>query len=288
MATIAFLGTGTMGREMAFNLLKAKHRVTVFNRTADAAKSLVDAGARAAPTAAAAAADADFVVAMVSDDDASREVWLGPDGVLAGGPKAGAIAIESSTLSRDWVLELDAALGKVGLRFIDCPVTGGPDGARQGRLTLLAGGDAATLDAARPMLAAYGSRIVHFGPVGAGTAYKLIVNLMGAAQATALAEGLLVAERAGLDLKKVGEALRSGTVASPLVKYLTERMVESNHDDVYFSARLRCKDATYGLKLAAEVGQAMPTSQAAAEIFETTVSKGLGEKNSSIVIETLR
>jgi 3-hydroxyisobutyrate dehydrogenase len=288
MVKIAFLGTGIMGREMVLKLLEARHDVTVYNRTAARAKPLVKAGAKQAPTPAAAAAAADFVISMVSDDEASRGVWLGPDGVLAGKPKPNAIAVESSTLSRGWILELDEILRKEGLRFIDCPVTGGSDGARQGTLTLLAGGDAATLHEAAPVLAAYSNRVIHFGPVGTGTVYKLIVNLMGAAQATALAEGLLLAESAGLDLETVGEALRTGTVASPLVKYLTDRMVRKDHDDVYFSARLRYKDAAYGLELAAELGRAMPTSAVGTEIFGMALSKGLGEKNSSVVIETLR
>lgn len=288
MTKIAFLGTGVMGREMALRLIEAGHAVTVFNRTAEKARPLTAAGAAQAETPAAAAADAEFIISVVGDDEASRRVWLGADGVLAGKPRPGAIAVESATVSRGWVIELETALRRAGLRFIDCPVTGGPDGARRGALTLLAGADPATLDAARATLAAYSDRIIHFGPPGAGTAYKVIVNLMGAVQAAALAEGLLVAERAGLDLETVAEALRTGSVASPLVSYLTERMVAGNHDDVYFSARWRNKDAAYGLRLGAELNQAMPTSAAAARVFETALEKGLGDKNSSVVIEALR
>ena len=265
MAKIAFLGVGAMGREMALNLLKAGHRVSVYNRTAAKAKPLIDAGASPAATPAEAAAGADFIISIVGDNDASRSVWLGPDGVASGVLKPGAVAVESSTLSREWVMELDGALRKKGLRFIDCPVTGGPDGARAGTLTLLVGADKDTLEEAWPVLSAYAKRYIHFGQVGAGTAYKVLVNLIGAVQGAALAEGMAVAERAGLDLKKVGEALCSGAVASPHVKYMVERIVKGDHDDVYFSTRWRRKDADYGLRLAA----------------------GLGKKTSSVIFDLL-
>lgn len=285
---VAFIGAGTMGKEMVLNLLKAGYEVTVYNRTTDKAKFLIDAGAKQKATPAAAARDADFIISMVSDDTASREIWIGPNGVLLGKPKSNAIAIESSTLSYGWTLKLCEILNKSGLRFIDCPVTGGPDGAREGTLTLLVGAEKEALDKARPLLSAYSRRIIHFGQPGFGMAYKLIVNLIGAVQAVALAEGWLVAERAGLDLGKVKDALSTGAVASPHVKYLVERMFEDNHDDIYFKTRWRHKDAAYGLKLGMEMGQYMPTSTAAEKVFKKAVSIGFGDKNSSIIIDVLR
>jgi 3-hydroxyisobutyrate dehydrogenase len=288
MPTVALLGTGLMGREMALRLLGAGHRVTVYNRTPARARALVEAGATLAPTPAAAVRAAEAVVSVVADDTASRAVWLGPAGALAGSPAPGAIAVESATVSRAWVRELAVAVRAAGLGFLDGPVTGGPDGARAGSLTVLAGGDAATLRAAWPVLSAYAARAVHLGPVGCGTAYKLVVNLMGAAQATALAEGLLVAERLGLDMARVAEALCGGAVASPLVRHLVGRMLADDHDDVYFAAMHRLKDARYGLALAREVGQATPTLRAAAAVFERAVGGGAGAKNSSVVIDVLR
>ncbi len=288
MANIAFLGTGVMGREMASRLIGAGHEVCVYNRTAAKTEPLVAAGARSAPTPAEAACGAEFIISMVGDDAASRRIWLGADGVLAGHPGAGAIAVESSTLSRDWILELDRAVTEAGLGFIDCPVTGGPDGAHEGRLILLVGAAPETLDRARDVFSAYSDRIIHFGGVGQGAAYKVMVNLMGAAQAAALAEGMLAAERAGLDMEKVGEALNCGAVASPMVKGLMERMVSGNHDGVYFSARWRHKDAVYGLRLGDEVGQPMEVCRTAAEAFQKALDLGLGEKNESVIIEALR
>ncbi|MAF47833.1 MAG: NAD(P)-dependent oxidoreductase [Rhodospirillales bacterium] len=287
MTRVAFLGAGIMGREMVRKLLAAGHQVRVYNRTLTAAEPLAAAGAELAETPAAAAEGAEMVISMVSDDEASRAVWLGPGGVLAGDPMAGAIAVESSTLSRGWVIELAAALNKAGLRYLDCPVSGGPDGVLAGSLTLLVGGDKECLAAAGGTLSAYSNRVIHFGPVGAGTAYKLVVNLMGAVQGVALAEGWALARRAGLDPAKVAEALSSGAVASPHVKYLTERMLSGNHDEVYFSTSLRHKDAAYGLRLGKEMGQAMPASETATETYRRAVERGLGEKNSSVIVEIL-
>ncbi|MBF0128669.1 MAG: NAD(P)-dependent oxidoreductase [Alphaproteobacteria bacterium] len=288
MMNVGFLGAGTMGREMVLNLLKAGHAVSVYNRTPEKLRPLTDAGATAAVTPAVAAAGRDIVISIVGDDPASRAVWLGPEGALAGALAANAILVESSTLSRAWILELEAEARRRGCRFLDCPVTGGPDGARAATLTLLVGGEETTLKAARPALSAYANQVYHFGPVGAGTAYKLVVNLMGTVQAVAVAEGLLIAERAGLDLTQVAEALSSGAVASPMVKYIVKRMIASDHADVYFSARWRHKDASYALKLAEEMGQAVPTSATATQAFQAALDQGLGDLNSSVVIDALR
>ncbi len=287
MAKVAFLGAGLMGRGMVLNLLKAGHGVRVYNRTLEKARPLEDAGAVLCETPARAAEGAEVIISMVGDNEASRAVWLGPDGALAGTFSPGAIAVESSTLSRDWVLELERAAGNAGLAYLDCPVTGGPDGANAGTLTLLMGGDGKTIEAAMGVLSAYSNRCIHFGATGTGAAYKVMVNLMGAVQGTALAEGLLLAKKAGLDMEKVGLALKDGSVAGPHVRYLVDRMIGDDHDDVFFSARWRHKDAAYGMKLAGEVGQIMPTSSIATDFYEKTVERGFGGKNSSIVIKVI-
>lgn len=229
-----------------------------------------------------------MIIAIVGDDNSSRQVWLGPDGVLAGHLKPNTVAIESTTLSLAWVRELYSTLTAAGLRFIDCPVTGGRGGAENGTLTLLVGADEETLAEARPVLEAYSRTIIHFGPPGAGTAYKLVANLMGAVHAVALAEGILLAEKAGLDMAKVVEGLTGGAVASPLVKAFAGRMVNNDHDEVHFSARWMHKDADYALKMAGEIGQAVPMSAVAVQVYQMALSRGLGEKNISVVIEALR
>jgi 3-hydroxyisobutyrate dehydrogenase len=281
------LGAGVMGRAMAERLLAAGHDLTVYNRDVGKLAALAAAGARTCARPADAVRNAEVAVSMVADDGASRAVWLGPDGALAA-LAPGAIAVESATVSQDWMRNLGARAARAGVSFLDCPVTGGPDGAQAGRLTLLVGGGKATLAAAWPILGAYADRYFHFGPVGAGTAYKLVVNTLGAAQAVALAEGLLIAERAGLDLATVAEAMDGGAVASPLVRYLLKRMTGEGHDDIYFAARWRHKDADYGLRLARALAQPAPVLEAATAAFARVLAGGLGDKNSSVVIDVLR
>lgn len=288
MTKIAFLGTGIMGAGMAHNLLKTGFDVTVWNRTAGKTQPLVEAGATAAATPAEAVTDADIIMSIVGDDTSSREVWLGAKGVLAGQTKPNAIAVESTTISLGWANELHQALTEANLRFIDCPVTGGRGGAEGGTLTLLVGADEEVLAEARPVLDSFSSQIIHFGPPGAGTAYKLIANLMGAVHAVALGEGILMAEKAGLNMERVVEGLTSGAVSGPLIKAFAQRMVENDHDFVNFSARWMHKDATYGVNMARDIGQAIPMSAVAAQVYQMALSQGLGEKNVSAVIEALR
>jgi 3-hydroxyisobutyrate dehydrogenase len=289
MANVAFIGTGGMGQGMAYNLLKARHDLTVCNRTVSKTAPLVDAGATLALSPKQAVTHADVIIVMVGDDQASQEVWLGPDGVLAGQPKRGALAIESTTLSLDWVRELAAALKDAGLRFLDCPVTGGRQGALAGTLTLLVGASEDDLAAARPVLDAYSQAIVHFGAPGSGTAYKLVVNLMVGVQTAALAEGLLLAQRAGLDMDQVIQGLTSGAVASPIVRAYAGKMVRGEHEPVTnFLARWMEKDMLYALRLAATVGQPVPTSAVAAQVFQLARARGLIDKNGTAVMEALR
>lgn len=283
MAKVAFLGLGLMGRGMALNVLNAGHEVVVWNRSPDKMQPLVDAGATPARTPAEAVSGTEVIVTIVGDDAASESVWLGTDGILSGNMAANAIAIESTTVSRGWMIELGKRCKDAGLRFLDCPVTGGPPGAESGQLTMLVGGEAETLDAAKPVLETYSKRIYHFGPVGAGTAYKLIVNTIGAVQAAAVAEGMAVAEAAGLPLDMVAEALGTGSVASPMTAYIALRMASENHDEVRFAARWRTKDAGYGTGMAHELNCSAPVLNAATDLFKRAVAAGLGDLNESAI-----
>lgn len=289
VARVAFVGLGRMGRGMAGRLLAAGHELSVFNRTAEKALPLVDRGARAAESPAHAADGASAMFVMVGDDDASRAVWLGEDGVLAGEPAPGALAVECSTLSHKWVLELAEAVRGRGLRYLDCPVTGLPDAAAAGELTLLVGAEAADLAAARPLLEPLSADIVHFGPVGAGTAYKLIVNLIGAVQIASAAEGMALAERAGLDLHQVARVLATGQAASPQVVRNSRRMADGDHErDVVFPGRLRRKDTAYAVALAEALDHPAPFGRVALGGLDELLGLGLGEANESAVVDVAR
>lgn len=288
MARIGFLGAGNMAQGMVRRLIGAGHALTVYNRSPAKLKPLLDAGARAAATPRGAAEGADAVFGMVADDPASRAVWLGRDGALAAKTAPRAFAVECSTLSRDWMIELAGAAKAKGLRFIDCPVTGLPDAAAAGKLVLLVGADKADLEAAKSLLAPLNAEIIHFGPVGAGTTYKLIVNTMGAVQISAVAEAMLTAEAAGLDLKTVDHALSTGAGASRQVIRVSGFMSRGVHEPATFSGRLRLKDASYGLAMAKKLGVDAKVGQAAVAAFTRQVEAGLGDANESRVIDALR
>jgi 3-hydroxyisobutyrate dehydrogenase len=249
MAHIAFIGLGRMGHGMAGRYLDNGFTVAVWNRSRSKADDLVARGARWAASPADAADGADAIVTMVADDEASRSVWLGKDGA-ATAAKAGAFAIECSTVSYRHALDLARELRSRGLVYIDSPVTGLPDAAASGKLTLLVGAEPADLESARPYLVPLSTTIRHFGKVGSGTVYKLINNLMGAIQIAGVAEGLAIAEQAGLDMKLVLESLETGVAASPQVIRHSRRMVARNFAGASFTAALRHKDAAYAVALA--------------------------------------
>ena len=267
MTRVAFIGLGRMGHGMAGRYLDAGLTVAVWNRSKAKADDLVARGARWATSPEDAAIDADAVVTMVADDEASTRVWLGKDGA-ATGMKAGALAIECSTVSYQHALDMARELRSRGLIYIDCPVTGLPSAAAEGKLTLLVGAETADLDKARPFLAPISSTIRHFGAVGSGTVFKLINNLMGAVQIAGLAEGVAMAEQAGLDMKLVAEALATGAVASPQVIRHSRRMVARDFSGASFTAALRHKDAAYAVALAETLLPAVPVSRAALAAYD--------------------
>jgi 3-hydroxyisobutyrate dehydrogenase len=270
-------------------VLAAGHSLQVYNRTAARADSLTQRGAHLFPTPREACAGADAIVSMVSDDAGSRAVWCGPDGILSTSAATDALAVECSTLSHAWVIELAAHAKAKGLRYIDAPVTGLPDAAAAGELTLLVGADPADLEAARELLRVFSQRVLHFGGIGTGTAYKLIVNLLGAVQIASVAESMAIAERAGLDLRVVADAIAAGQAASPQVVRNSRRMVAANQQqDIVFTPRLRLKDVRYALEFARQLGIGSPFGSQAEAAFRQLCDLGLQDANESAVLEVAR
>jgi len=289
VTTVAFIGLGKMGRGMAARLIQTGHELRVFNRTRSKADELGRAGAVSCSSPREACAGAHAVIAMTADDVSSRAVWLGPDGVLAAQLAPGALAIECSTLSHDWVLELAGNARGRSLRYIDAPVTGLPDSAALGTLTLLLGAEPADLEAARPLLNSLASRIICFGGVGTGTAYKLIVNMIGAVQIASLAEGMALAERAGLDLRDVAAAIATGQAASPQVVRNAQRICDNDHErNVLFTPVLRLKDVAYALEFAASLGIKSDFALVAASQLRQLIEMGHAGANESKIIEVAR
>jgi 3-hydroxyisobutyrate dehydrogenase len=289
MAKIAYIGVGNMGRAMILRLLKAGHQITAYNRTPEKAQAVVDTGAKLAKTPAEAVEGADVVFSSVTNDDASREVWTGPQGILAAKLRPNTLVAECSTLSYDWVMELAGLVKAKGLRYVDCPVAGRPDAAEAGELRVYIGGTKEDLEALRPYIEPFSKKIWHFGPVGAGTAYKLIYNLMGVIQVASVAEALLQCEAAGIDLHAAAEAFALGYTGSKHVAHHAETMAEGKRGQrVAFSGKGRLKDSQYGVQLASKLGRQALIGQAAADVFAQMVEVGMGDANDSELIDALR
>jgi 3-hydroxyisobutyrate dehydrogenase len=271
MPRVAFIGLGRMGLGMAGRYIEAGFDVSLWNRSRAKAEDLIARGAHWATSPGDAAVDADAVVTMVADDEASRAVWLGEQGAGTSA-KPGALAIECSTVSYAHALELARELRSRGLIYIDCPVTGLPDAAASGKLTLLVGAEPVDLERARPFLAPLSTTIRHFGAVGTGTVFKLINNLMGAVQIASLAEGVAMAEKAGLDMKLVAESLATGAVASPQVIRHSWRMIARDFSGASFTAALRHKDAAYAVALAETLLPGVPVGRAALAAYDAARS----------------
>jgi 3-hydroxyisobutyrate dehydrogenase len=272
---------------MAANFLKKGFSLAVYNRTRSKAEPFGAQGAHVAGTPRQAAEDAQIIVAMVGDDAASRAVWLGRDGALAGA-QPGAVLVECSTLSPDWVRELAEQARARGCGFLDAPVTGSRAAAAGGQLNLFVGGDAATLEKARPALEAISKQINHLGPVGTGATWKLIVNMMTATHMAVLAEGLALAEKAGFDIDQIAPLILNGPSGSPVVHMKMPRLTGRRYDDTDFSLRWMLKDVRYALALAEQCGLRLPTVEATAEVYWRADEKGLADLDFAAVAEALR
>jgi 3-hydroxyisobutyrate dehydrogenase len=283
---VAFLGLGTMGAGMAANLLKAGFPLSVYNRSPAKAKPLTDLGARFAATPAEAAKNASIIISILSDDAASRAVWLGNKGALDAAGK-NSILIESSTVSPAWIAELAGLAAQRGLELLDAPVTGSRMQAEAGQLSFLVGGSEAALQQASPVLKAMSKEIIHLGPTSSGAKMKLINNFLCGVQVASLAEGLTWIERSGLDRDKALTVLKNGAPGSPLVGAISERMVNRNFA-VNFLLNLMTKDLLYAQNEAARDNVELKTAAVARGLFETAIAHGLGNEDMSSVIEPLR
>ena len=284
--SIALLGLGTMGRGMAANLLKAGFPLTVWNRTKAKAELLTHTAAKVADSPAQAVKNSAVVLAMLADDAASRAAWLGQDGALAAMP-FGSIATECSTLSPDWIRELNEAVMQRGLCMAEAPVTGSRTQAEAGQLNFLVGADHETLAAVTPVLQCMSKEILHLGPVGSGAQLKLINNFLCAVQVTSFAEALVWLEQTGLRPETALEFLKRGAPGSGILSAMSERMTSRTYD-VNFLLRLMAKDLRYARVAAAQLGINVTMSSPAQELFRQAEEQGLGEKDMSAVVEIVR
>jgi 3-hydroxyisobutyrate dehydrogenase len=276
---ITMLGLGAMGSRMAINLLKAGYAVTVWNREKKAAEALSAKGGIVAATPKLAVKDADIVISMVADNDASRLIWLDAETGAIGGIKKDAIAIESSTLTVGYIKELAAEMNSRGIAFLDAPVVGSRPQVEMGNLIYLVGGQAEILQQAENiLLSAGGGKIHHVGGVGKGMAMKLAVNALFGIQVAALAEILGMLAKNGLDLEKAMQCLDELPVISPAAKNVANLMLQGNHAPM-FPINLVEKDFRYILETAENVDAPTPVSTAIRQIYADARSLGYGGDN---------
>jgi 3-hydroxyisobutyrate dehydrogenase len=284
MSKVAFLGLGAMGSRMAANLLKAgHHELTVWNLTPEAVKKLAASGAKVAATPREAAEGNDFIFAMVSNDEASRHVWLDRSNGALAGAKAGAIAIESSTLTPEWVRELGSFTSKAGVTLLDAMVSGSTPQAESAQLVFLVGGDAQALKRAKPLLEALGSSIQHAGPEACGALAKLATNTLMGVQLATLAEMVGMLKRQGVDPKLVLDAVSATAMWNPHLTRDAESMLSGDFE-TKFPIRLLEKDLGYTVKTAGGDAE-VPTVSAVRNVFKRAIEENLGDLNMTAVVK---
>jgi len=266
---IGLIGLGLMGRPMGMNLLKAAHKLTVWNRTPERAQELVAAGAVLANTPREVAEASEFLLTIVSDPPALESVLWGQDGKNDGalaGLRAGSIYVDSSTISPLLVRRIALACKDRNVRFLDAPVTGGDWGAREGNLVFMIGGEAETLRDAEPILGVLGKRWFHLGPNGAGQTVKLAMNAILALQVGAMAEALALVTRAGLKGEQLVEVMQASMARSGVLDVKSPLMLKGDYKPS-FPLRLMHKDLGLALDLANQLGVALPATAAAREVY---------------------
>ncbi|MEM1253145.1 MAG: NAD(P)-dependent oxidoreductase [Cyanobacteria bacterium P01_H01_bin.21] len=283
---VAFIGLGTMGGPMALNLIAAGHHLTVHNRSRDRELPIADAGAERADTPAAAAAAADIIITCVSNTPDVETVVLGSDGVIAGA-QPGSLVIDMSTISPKATRVIAAQLATKQIAMLDAPVSGGSEGAKNGTLSIMVGGEADQLDRAMPVLQAMGKTITHVGPIGAGQTTKAINQIVVAGTFWAVAEGLALGLKAELDMEKVVQAVGGGAAGSWAFTNRSSNMLENSYP-LGFRMRLHRKDLLIALETARELGLPLPMAAYVEQIENGLISQGFGDEDMSAIARSLR
>lgn len=285
---VAVIGTGRMGTAMVGRLAGAGHHLTVHNRTRAKAEAVAARhDAAVAPTPREAVREAEVVLVSLADDAAVRAAYEGPDGLVAG-LAAGQVVADTSTVDPETLRGLEAAVVAAGAALLDTPVSGSVSTVEAGALLVMAGGDAAALERARPALEAIASRIVHLGPLGAGATMKLVVNAMVHALNGALAEALVLAEKAGLDRARAYDVIAASAVGAPFVAYKRDAYLSPEGTPVAFALNLVAKDLALADALAARVAAPMPQLATNREVVQRAVAAGLGDADLSALATLLR
>ena len=285
---VAVVGAGRMGAAMVGTLCRAGVQVVVYNRTrakADAAAEGTEAAVAA--TAREAAASAQVVLSSLADDAAVGAAYTGGDGIVAG-LQPGAVVCEASTIDPGTVRRLRPLVEDRGASLLDTPVSGSVSTVEAGQLTIMAGGDPAVLERVRPVLDPLAKQIFHVGELGAGAVMKLAVNSVLHGLNLAVAEALVLAERAGVDRKTAYDVFTASAIAAPFVHYKREAFEHPGRPPVAFSLDLVAKDLDLILALAAQAGAPMEQAATNSRVAEAAVAAGLGDHDLSELATYLR
>jgi 3-hydroxyisobutyrate dehydrogenase len=282
---IGWIGTGVMGRWMCQHLMTRGYAATVFNRTRDKAKPLLEAGAAWADSPKAVAERSDAVFAIVGFPPDVREVFLGPQGALAGS-RPGSLLVDMTTSEPSLAREIYEAAKARGVGSIDAPVSGGDVGAKNAALSIMVGGDADAVEAARPLLECMGKTIVYQGPAGAGQHTKMVNQILIATNMIGVCEALLYGYKAGLDLKTVLQSVGGGAAASWSLNNLGPRIIDRNFEPGFFVEHF-IKDMGIALDEAKRVNLALPGLALANQLYLAVKAQGWGRKGTHALMLAL-
>jgi 3-hydroxyisobutyrate dehydrogenase-like beta-hydroxyacid dehydrogenase len=282
---ISYLGLGTMGAGMASNLLKAGYQLTVWNRSAEKCKPFARKGARVAKLPADAVRDTNLVMYSLSDDDAVEKVVFGEEGILSA-ITAGQVVVDMSTVLPASSLREQEAYAKRGVDFLDAPVFGSKNESAKGKLWVLAAGKKEVFEKVKPVLEKLGQTVHYLGKSGNATAMKLVGNLIVALELEALAEGLVLAQKAGLNPKTVMEVVKVADFRSPLLMGNGENILKRDFS-TYFALQLMLKDAKLIQQFSKSLSSPIPALRIVQKNLEHAVELGFGNENASALIKTL-
>jgi 3-hydroxyisobutyrate dehydrogenase len=282
---IGWIGTGVMGRWMCQHLISKGYKATVYNRTRDKAKPLIDAGAAWADTPQQLAEKSDVVLAIVGFPKDVREVFLGNQGALAGS-KPGTVLIDMTTSDPTLSREIYAAAKAKEVHSIDAPVSGGDVGAKEARLSIMVGGDADVFEAVKPVFECMGKTIVHQGGPGAGQHTKMVNQILIAGNMVGVCEALLYAHKAGLDAKTVLQSVGGGAAASWSLNNLGPRIIDRNFEPGFFVEHF-IKDMGIALEESKRMGLVMPGLALVNQLYLAVQAQGLGRKGTHALMLAL-
>ena len=285
MSELGFVGLGTMGGGVALRLLKAGHTVHGYNRTPERAKPLVDVGLKLHRTPREVAAASDVVFTMVTNTTALKAVTEGSDGILAG-LRNGELYIDMSTSSPQYSRELSQRVREKGAGMLDAPVSGSVSTLEEGRLSIMVGGAKEDFERALPVLKDIGPTVTYVGPNGQAVLLKIAVNLQLAVQMLAFSEGVLLAEKGGIDRATAANVMFNSVIASPMIKY-RGRFVLEKPPEAWFDVNMMQKDMLIALELGRQFNVPLPTAAITNEMLTAARGLGLEKQDFAVLFDTL-